>query len=178
MNILLIGPRASGKSAIGPELAARRQSVFVDLDDIVLAAFDEPTVEEIWAAHGDAAWREAEADAIEAVLHGQHQVIALGGGTPMIDSARTRIEEEQRAGRAKVVYLQCDVSELIRRLRDAPGDRPSLTGADPADEIARVLTEREPTCLAMADIVFDTTTGNPTDAADRLAAMLPGESPN
>ncbi|UCD76253.1 MAG: hypothetical protein JSV91_04880, partial [Phycisphaerales bacterium] len=105
------------------------------------------------------------------------QVVALGGGTPMIRAARARIEQAQRAGRGMVVYLKCEVRELARRLREAPGDRPSLTGADPSEEVARVLAEREATYLAVADIVFETTHGSPADAATRLAAMLAGKSP-
>jgi len=40
-------------------------------------------------------------------------------------------------------------------LRDAPGDRPSLTGRDMAEEVAAVLRRREPTYRALADALCD-----------------------
>lgn len=172
MNTLLIGVRTSGKSTIGRDLAARFALPFVDLDDIVRAAFDEPTVSEIWARHGESAWREAEAEAVEGVLLGRRQIIALGGGTPMIESARQAIEEARRAGTARAVYLRVDAVEAERRLREAPGDRPSLTGVRPADEIARVMAEREPTYRALADVTIDTTGRTVSEIVDRLASQV------
>ena len=52
VNILLMGLRGSGKSAIGRLLAERLNRPFVDLDERVLATFDEPTVTAVWSAHG------------------------------------------------------------------------------------------------------------------------------
>jgi len=175
MTVLLIGPRASGKSTVGRMLAAALNASFVDLDDVVLAGFADQgldTVEAVWAGPGEPAWRQGEAAALAARLTGapDADVIALGGGTPVIDDARTRIEAAQRAGRAIVVYLRCPVAVLERRLRE-PGDRPSLTGASPADETARVLAEREPVYLELADVVTDATrpvTAIVADLAQRI----------
>jgi shikimate kinase len=90
----------------------------------------------------------------------------------MIVEARARIEDAKQRGYARVVYLKCDAEELARRLRVGPGDRPSLTGGDPAEEIAAVLAEREPTYQAVADSVIESTRGGPERVADQLAAML------
>ena len=155
MNTLLIGPRGCGKTVIGRRLAAARGLGFVDLDDRVLARFLESSVREIWAAHGEPAWRAAEIELLREALGRDDQVLALGGGTPIIDHARRLIQIEQQAGRASVIYLKCNVRELARRLRHAPGDRPSLTGADPAEEIADVLAQREPEYESLADVIFE-----------------------
>ncbi len=130
MNILLIGLRASGKSTVGARLAALLDRTFIELDGLTLARFPQTSVRDVWATHGEDAWRNAEADTLAECLAGADQVIALGGGTPMIDAACGRIEAEQADGRAKVVYLQCDLATLAQRLRQTPGDRPSWTGAD------------------------------------------------
>ena len=172
MNVLLIGLRGSGKSTIGCELAGRLNRPFVDLDERVLATFAEASVSEVWSAHGEAAWREAEASSLEAVLRGADQVIALGGGTPMIADARRRIESCQRAGEARVVYLQCDVRELARRLTRDVGDRPSLTGEDPIDEIRTVLEARETTYQELADFVCDVTDATPEVAAESIEGLF------
>ena len=172
MNVLLIGLRGSGKSTIGRELAGRLSRPFVDLDERVLATFAEASVSEVWSAHGEAAWREREAAVLEAVLRDADQVVALGGGTPMIADARRRIESCRRAGEARVVYLQCDVKELARRLTRDVGDRPSLTGADPVDEIRTVLEAREPTYRELADFVCDVTDATPEVAAESIEGLF------
>jgi shikimate kinase len=172
VNALLIGLRGSGKTTIGRELAGRLNRPFVDLDERALATFAEASVSEVWSAHGEAAWRDAEASVLEAVLQETDQVVALGGGTPMIADARRRIESCQRAGEARVVYLHCDVKELARRLSRDVGDRPSLTGADPVDEIRTVLAAREMTFLELADVVQDVTHATPAVAAEALEPLF------
>jgi shikimate kinase len=155
MNILLIGPRGCGKTTVGRLLAERCGRRFVDLDDRVLARFAEDSVHEVWASHGEAVWRAGEAAAVSEVLDADDQVVALGGGVPMIDAARVRIEAGRSAGHIRVVYLKCSADELARRLRAAPGDRPSLTGSGVVDEIAAVLRQRQATYEALADVICD-----------------------
>lgn len=173
MNVLLMGPRASGKTSIGRDVAHRLHKSFVDLDERVREAFDEPTVEAIWRRHGEAAWRDAETAQLRQTLNHDEQVIALGGGTPMVTEARALIEHAQASRLARVVYLQCPAAELSRRLVEHLGDRPSLTGADPAAEVDSILTEREPTYLALADHVVDAT-GSVSEVVDRVVAVLEG----
>jgi shikimate kinase len=172
MNTLLIGARGSGKSAIGRRLAKLGDLRFVDLDDRVLARFDEDTVQAIWATHGEGAWREAEVEALRDVLDSDDQIVALGGGTPMIDAAREMIEASRRADSVRVVYLKGSVELLTERLGRRCGDRPSLTGKDVVEEISDVLEQREPTYLALADLVYETSTKPPGRNAAEIAAAL------
>ena len=152
-NILLMGPRASGKTTVGELLAQKLRRPFVDLDHLTLRAFpDCSSISQAWRAHGAAAWRSAEADALSRVLRSSSQVIALGGGTPTIPAAQAAIRVVRDEGRAFVVYLQVDVETLRARLRAARGDRPPLRGSDAVDEVAEILREREPTYLALADL--------------------------
>ncbi|MBT8487050.1 MAG: AAA family ATPase [Phycisphaerales bacterium] len=170
MNLLLIGARASGKTTVGRHLARISRLRFVDLDDRVQAMFPEDSVTEIWTVHGEPAWRVAETRALESVLAEEDQVVALGGGTPMIPAARSLIEHARRTGRARVLYLRCTPGELARRLEHAAGDRPSLTGDDPAAEVAAVLAARSDTYEALADVVYD---GD--DAAAAIARLCAEE---
>ncbi len=178
MHILLIGPRASGKTTIGRELADRINHPLIDLDDAVLDAFSEKSVSEVWEVHGESAWREAELKTLPQVLQGKTAVIALGGGTPVIPAAFDMIEDCRSNGQARVIYLQCSVNELTRRLKSELGDRPSLTGINPADEIGQVLQLREAIYLALADIVLDTTTNTPLQLTDQLLQDFPDLSVN
>ena len=103
---------------------------------------------------------------------GRDSVIALGGGTPMVESARADIEAARTAGTATVVYLRCDVAELHRRLAGQTDDRPSLTGADPVAETAAVLAVREPVYRSLADHEYDVSTTSPQQAAASLGQMV------
>ena len=99
-------------------------------------------------------------------------VIALGGGTPMVDNARDEIEAARSAGTAMAVYLRCDVAELQRRLTSETADRPSLTGADPVHEVAVVMETREPVFRQLADHEYDATTASPEQAAASLERLV------
>ena len=174
MNILLMGLRGCGKTTIGRLLAEAEALVFVDLDERVLDTFSEPSVSEVWANRGEAAWRAAESRVLEEIMRQDGQVVALGGGTPMIDTARRVIEDEQLGGGAVVIYLRCTVDELTRRLARDTGDRPSLTGRDPVHEIADVLGEREPTFRGLADLEHDVTDASPEQIVHALSRQLGG----
>ena len=156
-KLLLIGARGSGKSTLGPVVADALGMPFVDLDALVLKRFSEPTVRQVWAVCGEQAWRAAEHEALNEALQEQSGVIGLGGGTPMIPAARSLIDAQRAAGTARCLYLQCDAGELARRLSQPGDDRPSLTGRDPAEEIAAVLAEREATYTALADATVEVT---------------------
>ncbi len=183
MNVLLMGLRGCGKSTVGQLLAARLECPFLDLDDRVLATFDEPTVTAVWAAHGKAAWRDAEATVLGALLGhpgasgasgAVDNVIALGGGTPMVESARRDLEAARAAGSATLIYMRCTIEELRRRLSGNTGDRPSLTGADPVMELGPVLEAREPVYRQLADHEYDVTSTPPGGIAEALAELLSG----
>ena len=172
MNVLLIGPRGSGKSSVGFLLAARLEIPFRDLDDIVLGGFEQASVTEVWAMCGESAWREAEVNSLKEILGDVASVIALGGGVPMIEDARTLINLSRETGEAIVIYLRCEPDELRRRLIEDSGDRPGLTGADPIAEIDVVLFRRHPTYVQMADRVFDTSAASVEKTAEQLADWI------
>jgi len=176
MNILLIGPRGCGKTTIGNLLAARWSRPFVDLDDLTLSRFSESSISAAWQAHGETAWRSAELAALHTALSNDHQIIALGGGTPMIDQARRLIENLRQTRSALAIYLRCSADILSARLRSTPGDRPSLTGSHFIDEVPAVLKAREPTYLEIADIVYDVGLESAEDVAEGVAETVPGNS--
>ncbi|MHC4949138.1 MAG: shikimate kinase [Planctomycetota bacterium] len=171
-RLLLMGPRASGKTTVGRALAARCGVPFIDLDEVVRARFVEPTIHEIWARHGEAGWRDVEAACLREVLDGPAGVVALGGGTPMIEDVRRTIRAARDARRCVVVYLRCPVPLLRRRLGAVPGDRPPLVGADAVSEVADVLARREPVYLDLADVVVDGSAPAAEIAADLEARAL------
>jgi len=172
MNTLLIGPRGCGKSSVGQRLADVLKRPFVELDARVLQTFAQDSVHEVWAVHGEDAWRAAEVEQLNSTLEKDGQVVALGGGTPIIDEAQQRIQEEQQAGRARLIYLFCETSELRRRLEGNLGDRPALTDAGSIDELEAVLRARDPIYRKLADLIVPATTDSPDDIAAQLASEI------
>ena len=175
MHVLLMGLRGSGKTTVGGLLARQLDGEFIDLDDRVLAAFAQTTVADAWSSHGEQAWRAAEARVLHELLGravAGVSVIAMGGGTPMIESARGDIQAARTAGTATVVYLRCTVEELHRRLAGRTDDRPSLTGADPVGETAAVMEAREPVYRSLADHEYDVSTTSPQQAAASLRQLV------
>ena len=75
------------------------------------------------------------------MLQAVDQVVALGGGTPMIAEARGRIESCQQAGQATVIYLCCEVGELVELSCLRPVLDGHILSLDPA-EIAHLLHEK------------------------------------
>ena len=167
MNILLIGPRAAGKTTFGRLLSDRLARPFVDLDDVALMILGHSSITNAWQAQGERAWRDAETRAFLDIIAREDHVIALGGGAPMTNSIRERVQHERNAQRALVVHLKCNPDELSRRLRLA-GDRPSLTGVEPANEVMQVLAQRDSTYRSLADMIQLTDEGSLQETAARL----------
>jgi shikimate kinase len=162
MNVILIGYRGCGKTSVGRKLASSLWKDFVDVDDHTRQRFDNDTIANIWATHGEPAWRAAEVEVTRELCAKDDLVIGLGGGTLMQSEARAAVESAD----AKRIYLKCAVPELARRIEAdeaTAGARPSLTQAaggaavSASQEIATVLAEREPVYRAVADSEFDVT---------------------
>ncbi len=172
MNTLLMGPRCCGKSSVGQRLAHVLKRPFVELDARVLQTFAQDSVHEVWIVHGEPAWRAAEVEQLNRTLEKDGQVVALGGGTPIIDEAQQRLQDEQQAGRVRLIYLLCEPSELRRRLEANLGDRPALTEAGSIDELEAVLRRRDPIYRKLADLIVPATAEGPDEIAAQLASEI------
>ena len=164
-HLVLIGPMGSGKSAIGPLLAARLGRAFVDVDTRIQAQAGM-TIAAIFAAEGEAGFRARESRALADALLAPTQVIATGGGAVLDAGNRAAMRS---AG--VVVYLQVDPQQQLRRVAGDTG-RPLLDVADRGQRLAELQAQREPLYRETADLAFDTTPHTPDSAADALAALL------
>src|SRR5262252_6913398 len=81
-SIVLIGMMGVGKSSIGRRLGARLGIPFVDADTEIESAAGM-SIADIFARHGEAAFRSGEARVIARLLNGGPQVLATGGGAVM-----------------------------------------------------------------------------------------------
>lgn len=163
--IVLIGPMAVGKSAIGQQLAQQLNTPFVDTDAVIVAGHG--SIAEIFAGRGEHAFREIEArtvaNAVEAA-EGTATVISLGGGA-VLDSGT-----QQLLSRCTVVYLECDAETVASRIA-RNSTRPLLAG-DAMGRWTAMFATRKPVYERLADITLDVRHGSIAELGGRLEAAL------
>jgi shikimate kinase/3-dehydroquinate synthase len=135
--VVLSGFMATGKSTVGPRLAARLDVPFVDTDTEIERATGK-SVAALWRELGEAAFRALEGTLVEELLHhDMPKVIAFGGGTITVKKTR-----HLALDRAHLVTLTASPETIAARVADLTG-RPNLAhGGDPVARAAVLLAER------------------------------------
>lgn len=165
--ISLVGARGSGKSTVGRLLAEALGRSFADAD-AELERVVGKTIPEVFAQHGEPAFRALEAEVVAALLERENLVLATGGGAVLLEPTRAKL-----AAAGPVVYLHADAATLhARTAADADADRPPLTDLPPADEAAAVLARRDPLYRQVATLTVDAT-APPADVVAAVAGQLP-----
>jgi shikimate kinase len=147
-RVVLTGFMASGKSTVGPLLAARLGVHFLDLDTLVEKR-EGRSVADLFRDRGEAFFRRAESDALEEVLRGKSAVVALGGGTFLEEENRARISKA-----AVSVWLAPDSDEIVRRLERSRNSRPLLRKQDGSMLRGDALTQRVVDLLAARESAY------------------------
>jgi len=171
-RIVLTGFMGSGKSTIGPLLAAELGWTFIDLDSEIERRTGL-SVPEIFAQRGETAFRKEETAALVSVLGQPRTVIALGGGAP--ETLGNRLLLEQTPATA-VVYLAAPFATLAERCIQQAADpaathRPNF--ADPAAAEAR-FAARQPLYTRLAHVTIETAD---LTARDSVASILNAVAP-
>lgn len=123
MHVSLIGFMGSGKTTVGQALAKRLGRPFVDTDAEVERMLGM-SLPDIFANLGEAAFREAEQDALSDALRPLDPIVlATGGGTPCAEGAM-----EWMRRRSLVIALQPPMETLLERLEESPQTRPLIQG--------------------------------------------------
>jgi len=153
MNIILIGYRGSGKSAVGNRLAARLKMTFVDIDNLIEDRQGVP-ITDIVKSHGWDRFRMLEKRIIEEISIGNDLVIAPGGGA-VLDAGN--VIALRRNG--FIIWLKADQDTLLKRMNQDPGTitrRPALTGEGTFEEVEKTVLAREPFYERASEIQIDT----------------------
>lgn len=159
-TIVLVGLMGAGKSAIGRRLATRLGLPFVDADNEIERAAGQ-TIPEIFAQHGEAAFRAGERRVIARLLAEPVHVLATGGGAFMDPQTRALVKE-----RGISVWLKAELDVLLRRTARR-SNRPLLNSGDPAEVLTKLMELRGPT-YATADITVQSTDGPPDTMVQRV----------
>jgi len=121
-RIVLTGFMGSGKSTVGPLVAARLEWRFVDADNVIEAEAGL-RIAEIFARHGEAAFRDMEHATIARLVSGDGLVLALGGGA--IERVETR-ELLLNGEGTLLVHLEVKLETTLARCGGTELDRPVL----------------------------------------------------
>jgi shikimate kinase len=126
----------TGKSTIGRMVASRLGWQFADTDQVIEARQGQ-TIRDIFEQHGEAAFRQLEAELCAELASWREHVIATGGGIVLRPENRDHL---RRAG--VVICLEAPPEEIYRRLQHAT-NRPLLNAPDPLARIRELLVARE-----------------------------------
>jgi shikimate kinase/3-dehydroquinate synthase len=173
VNLVITGFMATGKTAVGVEVARRLGRPFMDMDVEIEARAGKP-IPRIFAEDGEAAFRQMETALCLELSRQRGWVIATGGGALLDPASRTTMLHS-----GTVVCLTCEVDEILRRVRagDAASaaaragpERPLLDVADQRSEIERLVEARRPAYTAIPWQV-DTTALSVAEAAERVIEL-------
>ena len=157
-NVVLTGFMGTGKSTVGRALAEQLSFAFVDTDEQIESTHGP--IPEIFAKHGEAAFRELEAE-VAAELAQRSGLVIATGGRMLLDEGNA----DALGATGAIFCLTAALDELLRRLLTAEerSARPLIDTDDPAARIETLLAERadgygrfeqvDTTGRAVADIV-------------------------
>jgi shikimate kinase len=138
MNLVLVGYRGTGKTAVAALLAARRGLEIVHLDAEIERRAGKP-IPQIVADVGWPGFRDLEEEVVRAFAARDGLVLDCGGG---VVEREANFAVLRRAG--PVIWLKASVATIVARIAH-DRQRPSLTGTKSfTDEVAEVLERRTP----------------------------------
>lgn len=155
-NVVLIGMPGSGKTSLGRALAAELGLTYADTDDEVVRLAGKP-IPDIFAAEGEAAFRNLEAEACATLGAQNGLVISTGGGAVLRAENLYSLRQN-----GILLFIHC------------PAEHLSLSGGRPLaksrDDLLRLEAERLPLYRAAADAAIEREDGI-EDATRQLATL-------
>jgi shikimate kinase len=175
LNIVLIGYRCSGKTVVGKFLAEKLGRTFIDTDEAIEKDMGA-SIASLITEKGWDHFRNIEKARVLDLSGKDNLVIATGGGV-VLDRDNIRTLKEN----GWIVWLHGQPEVLKARMaRDAENGRfrPSLSGADPQEEVDRMLEERSGLYEQAADFVVTTDHQLPDAVAGTIMKALEASTTN
>lgn len=165
-GIVLTGFMGSGKTSVGLRLSYRLRMPVEDTDKLIERRQGR-SISDIFAADGEAYFRELETELLEELAEKNHTCIySTGGGTPVRPCNRELL---RRLG--TVVYLRIRPETVYDRLK---GDvsRPLLQCGNPLERICRLMESRKEAYESGADVTVDVDEIGISEVLDVIAERL------
>ena len=166
MNVVLVGYRGTGKSAVAGLLGERLRLTVVNLDAQIERKAGK-SIPEFVAEVGWPGFRDLEEEIVRTFAAQDGLVIDCGGGV---------IERENNFAVLRdagpVVWLKATTPTIVRRIQ-GDDQRPSLTGAKSfTDEVAEVLERRTPLYQRISHLEVDTDDRTIEEVAAEICRQL------
>ncbi len=159
-RIVLTGFMGSGKSTVGPLVAGRLGWRFLDADDAIEAEAG-CTIAELFARHGEAAFRDREHATIARLAAEDALVLALGGGAIEREETRQLLLSDPQT---LLIHLEVSLATTLARCGGTEHTRPIL--ADQAHLAARF--QRRLPLYRAAHVSIATDALTPDEVADAI----------
>ena len=156
-KIFLVGFMGSGKSTVGPLVAAKLGWDFIDLDRQIEREQGK-AIREIFEQEGEPAFRRIETHHLRSLKDRAACVVALGGGAFVQEENRPVVAEQGIS-----VFIDCRL-EVIRARCPADGNRP-LFGTP--ELVSELYADRQP-FYQMSDFSVDASDIEPEQVADLI----------
>lgn len=166
LRLALLGVRGAGKSSLGRRLAERLEVPFVELDNLVEERAGM-SLAQLFTIHGEAFYRELQAESLEAWLaqHGSG-VLATGGSLVEDDKLYDRLRATCRT-----VWLDAKADTLWQRVVEQGDTRPMRDNPRARSDL-HALVDARTTRYARADVTLSTDEMSIEDVVDRLCAWV------
>jgi shikimate kinase len=164
-NVVLVGLMGSGKSTIGRLTAHSLGFEFVDTDHLIVETAHR-NIPQIFAAEGEAGFRQHESAALQSLLGKERHVIATGGG---IVTVAANLPVLRQLG--FVVWLNADAMTLYHRVGHNPDARPNLR-QDPLGRLRELSEQRNPLYEQVCDMKITTDDLSTEEVAYGLAETV------
>jgi shikimate kinase len=165
MNIVLVGYRGTGKSAVGAIVAERLGMRCIAMDAKIVEKVGM-SIPEFVEKHDWPAFRNVESEVARELSGVDNIVVDSGGGVierpENIDALRAN---------GIIIWLKASVDAIVSRIEGGT-ERPSLTGVKSfTDEVEEILDRRIPKYAAAAQYEVDTDGLTPEQVADRVVGF-------
>ncbi|MBV9105870.1 MAG: shikimate kinase [Verrucomicrobia bacterium] len=164
-NLVLVGFMGSGKSSVGREIARRWGFRFVDTDATIRQQYRK-SIPDIFAAFGEAAFRDEENKVLQDLQNSLHAVIATGGGIVLQPRNRHLLR-----ALGLVIWLTAS-EEVIWDRVSRNQNRPLLQTGNPRDTVSNLMSKRSPLYGSVADITVETSGLTHRQVADRAVEAI------
>ena len=147
-KLILIGFMGAGKSTVAANLSVQLNIPALEMDELIISRSGFGSIPEIFAAKGEAFFRDLESEVARTLAQQSNLIISSGGGV----IGRPENMEQLKTNNGIVIFLRSTFATVISRNGDLT-TRPLFRDGKLA---LALFNERAPTYACWADITVDT----------------------